>query len=93
MQDGPCCRCFFFLSAAIFITAGVQGKFEFTCGISKYEDAFNGAKANIVSNTKTDAGKATFHAGAFWDQVWVRDGSYSIQMACGTGSINEQGDI
>jgi hypothetical protein len=67
------------------VTVGTVGaqNFVFTSGNTKYDRPFADAKANIVSNTKTSGAGTVFHAGAFWDQVWTRDGSYSIEMACG----------
>ncbi len=63
--------------------AGAQS-FVFTSGLGRYDSAFADAKANIKSNTVTSAdGSSVFNAGAFWDEVWERDGSYSIEMACG----------
>jgi hypothetical protein len=74
--------------ASILIGLGVIGtvsaqNFVFTSGNTKYDRPFADAKANIVSNTKSSGAGTVFHAGAFWDQVWTRDGSYSIEMACG----------
>jgi hypothetical protein len=57
--------------------------FIFTSGNPKYDKPFADAKANIAFNTKTSGSTTVFHAGAYWDQVWTRDGSYSIEMACG----------
>lgn len=71
------------LSISMVNLAGAQETFKFTCGITRYEGAYAGAKANIATNTKVSGGITVFHAGTSWDQVWVRDGSYSIQMACG----------
>jgi hypothetical protein len=56
-----------------------QETFKFVSGKAKYDSAWVGGKQNIASNTKD----GVFHAGAFWDQVWTRDGNYSIQMAAG----------
>jgi hypothetical protein len=73
--------------AAFLVMCMLQGviaeNFVFTSGNPKYDKPFADAKANIAFNTKGSAPNTVFHAGAFWDQVWTRDGSYSIEMACG----------
>jgi hypothetical protein len=73
---------------AVCIAVGGQGianaqNFVFTSGNPKYDQPFADAKANIASNTKGTPPNTVFHAGSFWDQVWTRDGNYSIEMACG----------
>lgn len=66
------------------ITTASAENFVFVSGIAKYDNPFKNAKANIDTNTVTSAdGSTVFNAGAFWDEVWERDGSYSIEMACG----------
>jgi hypothetical protein len=57
--------------------------FVFTSGIPKYDNPFKNAKANIDTNTVMNGTITVFNAGAFWSEVWERDGSYSIEMACG----------
>ena len=57
--------------------------FLFTSGLPKYDAPFANAKLNIDSNTVTNGTSTVFNAGAFWSEVWERDGSYSIEMACG----------
>jgi hypothetical protein len=71
-----------FWIAASALSAGAQN-FVFTSGNPKYDLPFADAKANIAFNTKGTPPNTVFHAGAFWDQVWTRDGNYSIEMACG----------
>jgi hypothetical protein len=71
------------LCIALGSTGIFAQNFVFTSGNPKYDRPFADAKANIASNTKTSGTSTVFHAGAFWDQVWTRDGSYSIEMACG----------
>jgi hypothetical protein len=61
------------------IGAQSQETFKFASGKAKYDSAWVGGKRNIASNTVN----GTFHAGQSWDQVWTRDGSYSIQLAAG----------
>lgn len=67
--------------------AGAAGKYDnvfvFTSGLPKYDNPFKNAKANIDTNTVTSGGSTVFNAGAFWSEVWERDGSYSIEMAAG----------
>ncbi|HUI92217.1 MAG TPA: amylo-alpha-1,6-glucosidase [Chitinivibrionales bacterium] len=71
------------LSISLSLPAGAEN-FVFTSGISKYDNPFKNAKANIDTNTVQSAdGSTVFNAGAFWAEVWERDGSYSIEMACG----------
>jgi hypothetical protein len=82
------CSFFRVRHTAIALTLGLLGiaaaqNFVFTSGNPKYDKPFADAKANIAFNTKGTAPNTVFHAGAFWDQVWTRDGSYSIEMACG----------
>jgi Amylo-alpha-1,6-glucosidase len=64
-------------------TAVSAQNFVFTSGIAKYDAPFANAKLNIDSNTVTSGSSKVFNAGAFWSEVWERDGSYSIEMACG----------
>jgi Amylo-alpha-1,6-glucosidase len=71
-----------FLTLAMFATVNAEN-FVFTSGNPKYDNPFENAKRNIDTNTVTSGGSTVFNAGAFWDEVWERDGSYSIEMACG----------
>jgi Amylo-alpha-1,6-glucosidase len=68
--------------AGIFCAANAQN-FVFTSGIPKYDNPFANAKQNIADNTVLDGSTYVFWAGAFWAEVWERDGSYSIEMAAG----------
>ncbi len=66
---------------ALVAGAANAENFVFTSGISKYDNPFRNSKANIDTNTVTSGSSTVFNAGAFWDEVWERDGSYSIEMA------------
>ena len=48
---------------------------------NKYIFAYEQALKNIYQNI--DHKNSVFHAGKDWNQVWTRDGSYSIDLACG----------
>ena len=56
--------------------AGTQG--DFRSGISGYDQAYQKAAGVIAADVKD--GK--FLAGQNWAQVWTRDTSYSVEMAC-----------
>ena len=71
-----------FLTLATFATVNAEN-FVFTSGIPKYDNPFENGKRNIDTNTVTSGNSTVFNAGAFWDEVWERDGSYSIEMAAG----------
>jgi len=74
-----------FMTLCIFLgsTAIFAQNFVFTSGNSKYDAPFANAKQNIADNTVLDGATYVFWAGAFWAEVWERDGSYSIDMAAG----------
>ena len=52
--------------------------FEFTSGVPSYDQAYQKARRGIASDVKD----GNFLAGANWAQVWTRDTSYSVDMAC-----------
>lgn len=56
----------------------VPAGFEFTCGVPSCEQAYQKARRVIASDVKD----GNFLAGANWAQVWTRDTSYSVDMAC-----------
>ena len=53
-------------------------RFEFASGIPAYDQAYGKARQVIAS----DVQDGSFLAGAHWAQVWTRDTSYSVDMAC-----------
>ena len=56
----------------------VPAGFDFASGLTSYDQAYQKARRVIASDVKD--GK--FLAGANWAQVWTRDTSYSVDMAC-----------
>jgi hypothetical protein len=50
----------------------------FRCGTPSYDRAYEKARRVIASDVKDGA----FLAGANWAQVWTRDTSYSVELAC-----------
>ena len=52
--------------------------FEFTSGVPAYDQAYQKARGVIAADVKD--GK--FLAGQNWAQVWTRDSSYSVELAC-----------
>jgi hypothetical protein len=52
--------------------------FTFRSGSPSYDSAYEKARAVIASDVKDGA----FWAGANWAQVWTRDTSYSVELAC-----------
>jgi hypothetical protein len=75
------------LSAGI-LTAGIAlsalagqaatGGFNFSSGITAYDQAYQKARRVIAA----DVQDGKFLAGQNWQQVWTRDTSYSVEMAC-----------
>lgn len=51
---------------------------EFTSGLAAYDQAYEKARRVIAADVQ--AGK--FLAGQNWAQVWTRDTSYSVELAC-----------
>ncbi len=60
------------------ITEGFAKDVSFHSGIAEYDEAY--LKALYVINSDIKNGK--FLAGENWGQVWTRDTSYSIDLAC-----------
>jgi hypothetical protein len=58
--------------------ADIDHSFEFTCGVPAYDAAYRKARHVVAADVKD--GK--FLAGQNWAQVWTRDTSYSVEMAC-----------
>jgi len=52
--------------------------FEFSSGVPAYDQAYKKARQVIAADVKD--GK--FLAGQNWAQVWTRDSSYSVELAC-----------
>jgi hypothetical protein len=52
--------------------------FTFRSGMPRYDGAYEKARQVIASDVKDGA----FLAGANWAQVWTRDTSYSVELAC-----------
>jgi hypothetical protein len=52
--------------------------FEFASGVPAYDQAYQKARQVIAADVKD--GK--FLAGQNWAQVWTRDTSYSVELAC-----------
>ena len=52
--------------------------FAFSSGAPRYDSAYEKARKVIASDVKD----GTFLAGANWAQVWTRDTSYSVELAC-----------
>ena len=67
------------------LSAGVQAGelptpagFEFASGVPALDQAYKKARQTIAGDVKD----GNFLAGANWAQVWTRDTSYSVDMAC-----------
>jgi hypothetical protein len=52
--------------------------FEFSSGVPAYDEAYQKARQTIAGDVRD--GK--FLAGQNWAQVWTRDTSYSVELAC-----------
>ena len=59
------------------IAAGSE-PFAFNSGIAAYDQAYQKARQVIAADVK----EGQFLAGQNWAQVWTRDTSYSVEMAC-----------
>jgi hypothetical protein len=55
-----------------------SGSFDFASGVAAYDAAYQKARRVIAADVKD--GK--FLAGQNWAQVWTRDTSYSVELAC-----------
>lgn len=58
--------------------ADAKRAFDFTSGVEAYDAAYRKARRVIAADVKD--GK--FLAGQNWSQVWTRDTSYSVELAC-----------
>src|SRR3974377_970680 len=72
------------LLVAVFITCSFAAEadsgagFEFSSGIASYDQAYQKARRVIAA----DVQDGKFLAGQNWQQVWTRDTSYSVELAC-----------
>ena len=70
------------LATGIFFSVlagqGATGSFDFSSGIPAYDQAYQKARRVIAA----DVQDGKFLAGQNWQQVWTRDTSYSVEMAC-----------
>ena len=70
------------LTTGIVISAvtsrGATGGFDFSSGIPAYDQAYQKARRVLAA----DVQDGKFLAGQNWQQVWTRDTSYSVEMAC-----------
>jgi len=70
------------LAVGIAISAvtarGATGGFDFSSGIAAYDQAYQKARRVLAA----DVQDGKFLAGQNWQQVWTRDTSYSVEMAC-----------
>ena len=73
------------LLSLTLLTAGVLAEespspagLEFTSGVPALDEAYRKARRTIAGDVKDGA----FLAGQNWPQVWTRDSSFSVDMAC-----------
>ena len=66
------------LAAAMAQELTVPAGFEFTSGVLALDQAYQKARKTIAG----DVQDGNFLAGEKWAQVWTRDTSYSVDMAC-----------
>lgn len=70
------------LATGIFFSVlagqGATGSFDFSSGIPACDQAYQKARRVIAA----DVQDGKFLAGQNWQQVWTRDTSYSVEMAC-----------
>jgi len=70
------------LAAGIAICAlpgrGATAGFDFSSGIPAYDQAYQKARRVLAA----DVQDGKFLAGQNWQQVWTRDTSYSVELAC-----------
>jgi glycogen debranching enzyme len=59
-------------------TAAGGSGFDFSSGVSAYDQAYQKARRVIAA----DVQDGKFLAGQNWQQVWTRDTSYSVELAC-----------
>lgn len=59
-------------------SASAGNGFEFTSGDAAYDQAYQKARRVIAA----DVQDGKFLAGQNWQQVWTRDTSYSVELAC-----------
>jgi len=88
-RNNPKRQCAKLLSLIALVAAAATGRptaaetdmaksFAFSSGIPAYDQAYEKARSVIAADVKD--GK--FLAGQNWAQVWTRDTSYSVEMAC-----------
>ncbi len=73
--------CLMLASSVPYLWAGPgegTGRFEFSSGQTAYDQAYEKARRVIAADVRD--GK--FLAGQNWAQVWTRDTSYSVELAC-----------
>ena len=73
-----CCWAGFSGQACRSSEPGAKADFAFRSGAPRYDAAYQKARKVIASDVKDGA----FLAGANWAQVWTRDTSYSVELAC-----------
>ncbi len=70
------------LTAGIALCAlasqAATGGFDFSSGLAPYDQAYQKARRVLAA----DVQDGKFLAGQNWQQVWTRDTSYSVEMAC-----------
>jgi glycogen debranching enzyme len=66
------------LRLAVARQAGSGVGFEFSSGVPAYDQAYEKARRVIAA----DVQDGKFLAGQNWQQVWTRDTSYSVELAC-----------
>lgn len=67
-----------FVATAIAQEVQVPAGFAFKSGLPEYDQAYLKARQTIAGDVKD----GNFLAGLNWAQVWTRDTSYSVDMAC-----------
>ena len=63
---------------ALAAQSEMSAAFEFTSGLPAYDQAYQKARGVIAADVKD----GRFLAGQNWAQVWTRDTSYSVELAC-----------
>jgi hypothetical protein len=66
------------LAAAMAQQVSAPAGFEFVSGVPALDAAYQKARLTIAGDVK----EGNFLAGLDWAQVWTRDTSYSVDMAC-----------
>ncbi len=63
---------------AFSLHAGAGDGFDLSAGVAAYDQAYQKARRVIAA----DVQDGKFLAGQNWQQVWTRDTSYSVELAC-----------